>query len=128
MPQIEAFLDEALGLRVISFHGILKLQELLKCIDLYYKGNRSNLVLFDFSEATLQDIDSIPSRKKRNLAKRYSRSSDRKAFVFPSTGEQDLEPILKEYCQIEQTGSNFGMFQTLFDANRWLLESQEAHR
>ena len=130
MAQVESFHDDSLGLRVFTFYGDLKLQELLKCIDLYYKGGRSNLVLFDFSDATLKDIESIPSKKIRKSSNRYCRSSDRKAFVFPraSNREQELEPVLKDYCQIEQHDSNFGLFQSLFDANRWLLQSKETHR
>ncbi len=128
MAYIESFFNESLGLKVISICGIVKPHELWKAIDSYYKGERANLVLFDFSDATLQGIHNDPRKRKKNASDRYTRNSDRKAFVFPSIPEQELEQILKDYCQIEKHDSSLGVFQSLVDANRWLLESQESHR
>lgn len=128
MAFIKSFFNESLGLRIFTIYGIVKPDELLKCIDSYYQGERANLVLFDFSDATLQGIHTNPRKKKRKTSNRYSRKSDRKAFVFPSIPERELEPVLKDYCQIERHDSNLGVFQSLVDAKLWLLESQAAHR
>lgn len=128
MAFIKSFFNESLGLRIFTIYGIVKPDELLKCIDSYYQGERANLVLFDFSDATLQGIHTNPRQRKKNASDRYTRNSDRKAFVFPSIPEQELEPFLKDYCQIEQHDSNLGVFQNLMEASRWLLKSQATHR
>ena len=67
-------------------------------------------------------------RQVFNRPARYSRKGDRKAFVFPTPIETDLRPFLEEYCRIEETGSNLDVFDSLIDANRWLMEDKEAHR
>lgn len=128
MAYTESFSDPSLGLTVISVNGLVKTRDLFKSIDFYFKGNRSNLVLFDFSDAVLTGIHSQPLKKKRLSKGRYSRKSDRKAFVFPNIPEQELRPILKEYCQIEETGSHLNVFQSLIEANRWLLQAKDDHR
>ncbi len=128
MSKIESFLDNSSGLTVISISGDVTPKELLKCINHYYKGNRSNLVLWDFSDANFLGIEAeLPKRaeRKRN---RWSRSGDRKAFVFPAPIKMDLKPLLEKYCQIQETQSNLDIFRNLIDANKWLLQAREAHR
>lgn len=128
MPTIESFLDRELGLTVITVCGEVRPLEIPKCIDHYYKGNRNNMALFDFSNASL--VDSDPSVPRMALApkKRISRKGDRKAFVFPQNIEKDLKPFLMDYCRIQETGSNLDVFASVIDANRWLVRHQDAHR
>ena len=128
MPRIESFFDPSLGLTVITFYGQVTAIDLIKCIDFYYKGNRSNLVLFDFSDADLEGAEPEPPRQVFKRPDRYSRKGDRKAFVFPAPTEKDLKPFLQEYCRIKETQSNLDVFESLIDANRWLMEERGAHR
>ncbi len=128
MPRIESFFDPSLGLTVITFYGQVRPMDLIKCIDYYYRGNRSNLVLFDFSDADLIGTEPDLPRQVFNRPDRYSRKGDRKAFVFPAPTEKDLKPFLTEYCRIQETQSNLDVFESLIDANRWLMDEAEAHR
>ncbi len=102
--------------------------DLVKCIDHYYRGQRCNLVLFDFSDAHMVSTEPEMPRQVFNRPDRYSRKGDRKAFVFPTPEEKDLRPFLQEYCRINETGSNLDVFDSLIEANRWLMEEQDAHR
>ena len=128
MPNIESYFDPSIGLTVITFYGHVYPMDLVNCIDHYYKGNRSNLVLFDFSDAHMVGTEPEMPRQVFNRPARYSRKGDRKAFVFPTPIEKDLRPFLEEYCRIDETGSNLDVFDSLIDANRWLMEGAEAHR
>ena len=128
MPRIESFFDPALGLTVITFYGEVRPMDLVKCIDHYYRGQRCNLVLFDFGDAKLIGTEPEMPRQVFSRPDRYSRKGDRKAFVFPTPKEKDLRPFLQEYCRIQETGSNLDVFDSLIEANRWLIEDQEAHR
>lgn len=102
--------------------------DLVRCIDHYYGGTRSNLVLFDFSDAHMIGTEPEMPRQVFNRPSRYSRKGDRKAFVFPAPIEKDLRPFLEEYCRIEDTSSNLDVFDSLIEANRWLLKDRKAHR
>lgn len=102
--------------------------DLVKCIDHYYSGTRSNLVLFDFSDADMIGTEPEMPRQVFSRPARYSRKGDRKAFVFPTPNEKDLRPFLEEYCRIEETESNLDVFDSLSDAHRWLMQDQKAHR
>ena len=128
MPRIESFFDPALGLTVITFYGQVTPMDLIKCIDFYYRGNRSNLVLFDFSDADLMGREPEPPRQIFNRPDRYSRKGDRRAFVFPTPKEKGLKPFLQEYCRINETESNLDVFESLIEANRWLMQDRDAHR
>lgn len=128
MPRIESFFDQSLGLTVITLYGKVTTMDLIKSIDFYYKGNRSNLVLFDFSDADLMDTQPEPPRQVFNRPDRYSRKGDRKAFVLPTPKVKDLKPFLQEYCRIHETDSNLDVFDSLIDANRWLMEDRDLHR
>ncbi len=128
MPEIESFLDRELGLTVITVCGEIKAPEIPKCIDHYYKGNRNNMALFDFSNASLADAEPAVPRRVLPAKKRISRKGDRKAFVFPQNIDKDLKPFLLDYCRIEETGPNLDVFASVIDANRWLVKQQDAHR
>lgn len=128
MPRIESFFDPSLSLTVITFYGQVSAMDLIKCIDYYYRGNRSNLVLFDFSDADLMGTEPEPPRQVFNRPDRYSRKGDRKAFVFPTPKEKDLKPFLQEYRRIKETESNLDVFESLIEANRWLMQEKDAHR
>lgn len=128
MPRIESFFDSSLGLTVITLYGQVSSMDLIRSIDYYYKGNRSNLVLFDFSDADLEGTEPEPPRQVFNRPDRYSRKGDRKAFVFPTPVEKDLKPFLQQYCRITETQSNLDVFESLIEANRWLMENRDAHR
>ncbi len=128
MASIESFLDRDLGLTVITVCGELKAPEIPKCIDHYFKGNRNNMALFDFSNASLADPDPTVPRLALPAKKRISRKGDRKAFVFPRDIEKDLKPFLMDYCRVEETGSKLDVFASVIDANRWLVKDQDAHR
>ena len=128
MPRIESFFDPALGLTVITFYGEVRPMDLVKCIDHYYKGNRCNLVLFDFSDSNMIGAEPEMPRQVFSRPHRYSRKGDRKAFVFPEVIEKDLRPFLEEYCRIDETESNLDVFDSLIDANRWLMKDRDAHR
>lgn len=128
MPNIESFLDRELGLTVITVCGEIKPPEIPKCIDHYYKGNRNNMALFDFSNASLAGADPAVPMMALPPKKRISRKGDRKAFVFPHNIDKDLKPFLMEYCRIAETGSNLDVFASVVDANRWLVKGQEEHR
>jgi hypothetical protein len=128
MASIESFLDRDLGLTVITVCGNLKAPEIPKCIDHYYKGNRNNMALFDFSNAYLSSSElSIPILAL-SPKKRISRKGDRKAFVFPQRLEKDFKPFLLDYCRIQETGSKLDVFANVTEANRWLVRGQEEHR
>ena len=128
MPKVESFIDSSIGLTVNTVYGKVTPHELLKVIDQYFKGDRTNLVLFDFSDAILESTDPEFPRKVMSTNQRYSRKGDRKAFVFPVPVEKDLGPFLRKYCQTEEHESNLDTFNNLLDANRWLMEAKEAHR
>ncbi len=128
MPRIESFFDPSLGLTVITFYGEVRPMDLVKCIDHYYKGQRCNLVLFDFSDAHMIATEPEMPRQVFTRPDRYSRKGDRKAFVFPAPVEKDLRPFLQEYCRVNETGSNLDVFDSLIEANRWLMEEKDAHR
>lgn len=128
MPKIESFIDSSIGLTVITIYGEVYPLDILKCIDHYYKGDRTNLVLFDFSDALMRATEPDFPRNVLSQKERYSRKGDRKAFVFPVPVEKDLTPFLREYCQTVQHQSNLDVFNNLIDANKWLMEAKEAHR
>lgn len=128
MASIESFLDRDLGLTVITVCGELRAPEIPKAIDHYYKGNRNNMALFDFSNASLKDIEPAIPRLALPAKKRISRKGDRKAFVIPQSLESKLRPFLLEYCRVEETGSKLDVFVNVTEANRWLVRGQEDHR
>lgn len=128
MPKIESFIDRSIGLSVITIYGEVHPLDLVKCIDHYYKGDRTNLVLFDFSDAIFRSPEPEYPRRVLSEGERYSRKGDRKAFVFPAPQEKDLKPFLQEYCRSEENETNIDVFDNLIEANRWLMEAKEAHR
>ena len=128
MASIESFLDRELGLTVITVSGDLKASELPKVIDHYFRGNRNNMALFDFSNANLTDADPTVPLLALQPRKRISRKGDRKAFVFPETCTRDFKPFLQDYCCIEKNGSKLEVFANVIDANRWLVGGQDEHR
>jgi len=128
MASIESFLDRDLGLTVITVCGELKAPEIPKCIDHYYKGNRNNMALFDFSHACLEDVELAVPLLALPPKKRISRKGDRKAFVLPQSLESKLKPFLIDYCRVEETGSKLDVFANVIEANRWLVRGQEEHR
>ncbi|NKB33679.1 MAG: hypothetical protein GKR91_11330 [Pseudomonadales bacterium] len=128
MPKMESFIDRSIGLTVITIYGEVNPLDLFKCIDHYYEGDRTNLVLFDFSDAIFENAGPEFPRKTLSQKERYSRKGDRKAFVLPIPVEKDLKGLLQEYCQTEANESNLDVFNNLIDANKWLMESKDAHR
>ena len=128
MASIESFLDRELGLTVITVSGELKASELPRFIDHYYRGNRNNMALFDFSNAILTDADPTVPLLALQPKKRISRKGDRKAFVFPETFTRDVKQFLFDYCCIAQNGSKLEVFSNVIDANRWLVAGQHEHR
>ena len=128
MASIESFLDRELGLTVITVCGELRAPEIPKCIDHYYKGNRNNMALFDFSNARLKDAKPAVPLLALAARKRISRKGDRKAFVFPESLESKLRAFLLDYCRVEETGSKLDVFANVNEANRWLVRGQEEHR
>jgi len=128
MPRIESYFDPSLGLTVITFYGQVYPMDLVNCIDHYYAGTRSNLALFDFSDADMIGTEPQMPRQVFDRPARYSRKGDRKAFVFPVPVTRELRPFLEEYCRIDETESNLDVFDSLIDAHLWLLQDQKAHR
>ncbi len=128
MASIESFLDRELGLTVITVSGSLKAPEISRCIDHYYKGNRNNMALFDFSNAYLIDSELTVPILALAPKKRISRKGDRKAFVFPQQSKRDFKPFLMDYCRITETGSKLDVFLNVPEANRWLVRGQDEHR
>lgn len=128
MPRIESYFDPSLGLTLITFYGQVYPMDLVKCIDHYYAGTRSNLALFDFSDVDMIGTEPAMPRQVFNRPARYSRKGDRKAFVISGPVKRDLRPFLEEYCRIDETESNLEVFDSLIDAHRWLLQDQKAHR
>lgn len=128
MASIESFLDRELGLTVITVSGEIDAPEIPKCIDHYYKGNRNNMALFDFSNARLKSAEPAVSLFALPPNKRISRKGDRKAFVLPRSLESKLRSFLIDYCRVEETGSKLDVFGNVIDANRWLVRGQEEHR
>lgn len=128
MPKVESFIDSSIGLTVNTVYGEITSLDMLKVIDQYFKGDRTNLVLFDFSDAILESTEPEFPSKALSSKQRYSRKGDRKAFVFPTPVEKDLGPFLRQYCQTEEHESNLDTFNNLIDANRWLMQAKEAHR
>ncbi len=101
--------------------------DLVKCIDYYYREQRCNLVLFDFSDAKMVGTEPEIPWQVFNWPDHYSRKADPKAFVFPTPTEKDLRSFLQEYCRSQETGSNLDMFDSLIAANGWLMEDADAH-
>lgn len=128
MPKIESFIDRSIGLTVITIYGEVFPLDLIKVIDHYPKGDRTNLVLFDFSDALLRATGPEYPRKILAEGECYSRKGDHKAFVFPMPVKKNLKPFLGEYCQTEAHESNLDIFNNLIDANKWLIDAKEAHR
>jgi|GEM_PF-1895256 len=128
MASIESFLDRELGLTVITVCGEIRAPEISRCIDHYYKGNRNNMALFDFTNAYLADSEPSIARRALPPKKRISRKGDRKAFVFPQSIGERLKSFLTDYCQVAETGSKLDVFANVIEANRWLVRGQEEHR
>lgn len=128
MPKIESFIDRSIGLTVITIYGEVYPLDIIKCIDHYFKGDRTNLVLFDFSDVILKNAEPELPRKVLAERDRYSRKGDRKAFVFSAPQKKHLASFLREYCQTEANDSNLDVFNNLIDANKWLMESKGDHR
>lgn len=90
MPRIESYFDPSFGLMVITFYGQVYPMDLVKCIDHYYAGTRSNLALIDFSDADMIGVEPQMPRQVFDRPARYSRKGDRIAFVFPVPVTREL--------------------------------------
>jgi hypothetical protein len=120
MAEIETSIDYQLNLTVHTVSGNLSSQELLDKLETYYQGRPTQLILWDFMDATWSGITNDELQELMRKAKKYSRKGGKTAFVFSTDIDFGIGRMVETYGELEKYDYEFSNFRDMKDAEKWL--------
>jgi putative salt-induced outer membrane protein YdiY len=120
MAEIETSIDYQLDLTFHTVSGNLTSQKLLDKLETYYQGRPTQLILWDFMNATWSGITTDELKDIIRKAKKYSRKGGKTAFVFSRDADFGIGRMVEAYAEIEGYDYEFGNFRDRKDAEKWL--------
>ena len=122
MSNIETLIDYQLDLTVHTVSGNLTSQELLDKLETYYQGRPTQLILWDFMNATWSGITADELQELMRKAKKYSRKGGKTALVFSADIDFGIGRMVETYGELERYDYEFSSFRDMRDAEKWLCK------
>jgi len=120
MAEIETSIDYQLDLTVHTVSGNLTSQEIQDKLEIYYQGRPTQLILWDFMNATWSGITTDELQELVRKAKKYSREGGKTAFVLSTDIDFGIGRMIETYAELEKYDYEFYNFRNRRDAEKWL--------
>ena len=122
MGTIEIAIDTAKNLTTIKASGQLTADDFRECIERYYEGEVTPLILWEITNANLSLIttDGVIGIARLTKGKIKKREGGKTAVVLDDRFDFGIARMLEAYFEIEDLPVTFQAFRNIDDARQWL--------
>lgn len=114
-------------LTVMTVTGRTEAGEVIRAIDDWYAGSPTTNILWDFSEAELEDVEVAEVNRIAQTARKYAdrRKAGRTALVFSKDVGYGLGRMFGTLQEVRGSGVRYRSFRTYDEALSWLESPPE---
>jgi hypothetical protein len=122
MATIEMLDDPYADLTILKVHGAVILQDIMDVFEEYYDGPVANLVLWDFTDGTIQSLTMQEIRQFTDMAKYFcaTQPSRKSAMVFSSLSDYGMGRMIEAMATTEGHSIAIMPFKDMPSARVWL--------
>jgi len=120
VAEIDTSINYELDTTVHNVTGNVTPQEILDKLEKYYQGEPTTLILWDFTNASMNKLTIDELKDLVRKAKKYSRNVARIAMVFSTDMDFKIGRMLGTMTEIEGYDFEFNVFRKVRDAREWL--------
>ncbi len=122
MGQIETRIDHARDLTTFRVVGEMQVADFHDCLEAYYAGTVTRLVLWDLTRA---DLSALKTGQIKAVAQDIARISEARrggktAFVYDMAFEYGIGRMFQAYSRLEEVPFEVQAFKGLVEARAWL--------
>ena len=124
MAEIDTSINYELDLTVHTVSGNITPQEFLSKLETYYQGKSTSLILWDFTNASMDKISVGELKDLVRKVKEFPRKQARIAMVFPTEMDFTIGRMLGRLTEIDGHDYTFSVFRGVKDAKKWLADRE----
>jgi len=119
---VETRIFPSASLTIHTPHGVLTAWDIRATVDTYYQGQVTQDILWNFADATLQQISMTDVEVLAHLTKRYgqTRPGGKTALVFARAVDYGIGRMFQLFAELSDTNVTFMPFHDLTSALLWL--------
>lgn len=126
MGKFVATVDAQSRVTTITVSGKLENGEITAFAKQNNDGSLTNIVLWDFSAASLTELTADNIRQGVRGWSQYSKVGDRQAFVFTNDLEFGFGRMIQTFTELEHYKSRISVFRDIDEARTWLLDTSSS--
>ena len=122
MGVISTSMDHENNITIHAVKGEVTVQEIIHKIEEYMAGKPTRLILWDFTEGSINQIPSEDFQILAETARKYAdtRKGGKTALVSQAQSEQGLGRMLQSYLEMGKFQFEIRNFNSLEEAKQWL--------
>ncbi len=122
MGVISTSMDHENGITIHAVKGEVTVQKIIHKIEEYMAGKPTRLILWDFTEGSINQIPSEDFQMLAETARKYAdaRKGGKTALVSQTQSEHGLGRMLQSYLEMGKFQFEIRNFNSLEEAKQWL--------